>query len=466
MLKLKIGIKLSGVFDSEFWDQLVLQASFDEPAILHAVAAIGSAFRSKRLAGQPTGTSPTRLDIDEEGSQALLEYTKAIRCLQYHLRHNDIWSLRVTLITCMLFICFEYLRRNLQTGDTHLRNGLRILRQIQAGRLSQKQLIPSVEVPPDSVDEYLSEAFSRLNLQCTLFGLGSQYIHTHVPTLTCDSTGTFESPAQARRHLDALLGGTYRQLLEYCQNIDNKQETSDLALFLQHQQRLKTQLNRWQQKLMKTLEQPSSGIKTTISYRVLWMYHTMAQVIASVSHPQSLETDFDNYTDDFRNILAHSKVLTQMEKEYRLQLSPGSNQRKSFTVDMGYIPVLYYTGLKCRVPAIRREAARMMYHSPHCEGVWDGEYTAAIVRRVIAIEEGGSYEDTRVDGRSFDQSKAGTASADDQPTVSEESRIRQLNVVLPAEGLAQTKLQCLRRTWIEGSGWSHKIEIHDLWHCP
>ncbi len=450
MLKLKMGIKLSGIFDSDFWDTLVLQASFDEPAILHAVAAIGSAYRSDRLARDDYNTKTPDSDMDREGTRALLEYNRAIRCLKSHLYHTDICSLRVTLITCMLFICFEYLRRNIRTGDTHLLNGLRLVRDIEARGSPDKK--KNVAISPDSVDEHLVEAFARLNLQCALFGLGSK--HTYVTTRESLSSwnmpAIFQSVGQARRQLDGLLSGTYHLLMQHCQGERSDEQKHAHHGFLRDRGQLQTGLILWLQTYDTTLAQKKLDLTDTLAFMVLRMYHTMAVIISSVSHPQAHESDFDLHTADFVSIILQSIDLAEKAKVHMAE-RPSPFTKKTFTVDMGYIPVLYYTALKCRNPRIRRHAIMMMLASPHREGVWDGDLTAAIARRVVEIEEGDFYNEYDLEGDfgAHEMPQANEWSA--FPMLPERSRIHEVNVILPQEGVANTMLQCIRRRWVDGT---------------
>ncbi|KIW70691.1 hypothetical protein PV04_02936 [Phialophora macrospora] len=467
MLRLKMGVKLSGIFDSDFWDKLVLQASVDEPAVLHAVAAIGSAYRSDRLAKNDHGYGQTRevsnREMDSEGTRALLEYNMAIRCLTAHLSRTDICSLRVALITCMLFICFEYLRRNLRTGDTHLVNGLRLLRDIQARRGAPGGDNASVVGnPPDSLDDHLFEAFARLNLQCALFGLGLPF--TEIPRrrdrlCSFEIPSAFESLQQARRQLDEILSGTYHLLLQCCQNEGGHShgDEPDLDAFHRDQLELKAGLARWLHTYDTTLARSTANLTTTLAYMILRMYHTMGTIIVSVCHPLARESDFDHHTAAFVSIIEQAVDLSDTAKAHILmsqRRSPFSKQKRTFTVDMGFIPVLYYTALKCRVPRIRRQAAKLMEVAPHREGVWDGKFAAAIARRVFEIEEGECFAGFDVDGE-FDMFAA--PSPGDWatlPTLPEESKIYQVNVMLPEEGLANTTLQCIRRRWdAQDGGW-------------
>jgi hypothetical protein len=478
MLRLKMGVKLSGIFHSEFWDRLVLQASADEPAVRHAVAAIGSAYRSDRLArddydhDHDHGSDRkvvSNNEMDTEGTRALLEYNMAIRCLTAHLSRTDICSLRVALITCMLFICFEYLRRNLRTGDTHLVNGLRLLRDIQTRRGpdgGDGALV--VGNAPDCLDDYIAEAFARLNLQCALFGLGSPF--TEIPRRRREGLFSFEIPPafesvqQARRQLDELLSGTYHLLLQHCcqsERSDSRREepdpNPDPNVFHRDQLELKTRLARWLHAYDTTLARSKSNLTITLAYMVLRMYHTMATVVASVCHPLARESDFDQHNAAFVSIIEQAIDLSERAELHISMSQRGSRfarQKKTFTVDMGYIPVLYYTALKCRVPRIRRQAMKLMEASPHREGVWDGEFAAAIARRIVGIEEGEFFAGFDVDGEFDVFAVPSPADWSNLPTLPEESRIYQVNVILPQQGLANTVVQCIRRRWdTQHRGW-------------
>ncbi|KAM5344913.1 hypothetical protein ACJ41O_010775 [Fusarium nematophilum] len=107
-----ITVKLPGVFQSEFWARLTIQASAQEPAVLHAVIALSSAQRG-------------------DSSLTLRAYNTAIRQLQGHLERQDRYAIRLTRIACMVFICLEFLRGSVAAGEVHLRNGLRLLQGLQ-----------------------------------------------------------------------------------------------------------------------------------------------------------------------------------------------------------------------------------------------------------------------------------------------------------------------------------------------
>lgn len=96
--------QLSGFCGDGFWDKLVLQASHHEPAIRHAVIALGSLHgRFIRHNGLLSRCDPL-LHLDEF---ALQEYSLAIKCLYEQFSRQDKPAVDVCLVSCVLFACFE-----------------------------------------------------------------------------------------------------------------------------------------------------------------------------------------------------------------------------------------------------------------------------------------------------------------------------------------------------------------------
>jgi hypothetical protein len=72
--------------------------------------------------------------------------------------------------------------------------------------------------------------------------------------------------------------------------------------------------------------------------------------------------------------------------------SPSSKHRstEAFTFEMGIIPFLYFTAIKCRSPTVRRAAIHLLSKAtPQREGLWDARLMANIAKRMMEIEEDG-----------------------------------------------------------------------------
>jgi hypothetical protein len=90
--------QLAGFFSSDFWETFVLQAAYHEPAIRHAIVAIGSIhelFENESAI------------IDANRTFALEQYHLALRELLAPLSETGQRGVDVCLISCILFTCFE-----------------------------------------------------------------------------------------------------------------------------------------------------------------------------------------------------------------------------------------------------------------------------------------------------------------------------------------------------------------------
>lgn len=95
--------QLSGFWDSDFWDCLLIRATHHQPAIRHAVLALGS-LHERFEAGDRSVLSP--IWDRGEGGFALKQYNQAIHQVVKPASEGQ-QSVDVCLIACLLFACFE-----------------------------------------------------------------------------------------------------------------------------------------------------------------------------------------------------------------------------------------------------------------------------------------------------------------------------------------------------------------------
>ena len=102
---------LCGFFDSDIWERLVLQTTFQEPAIRYAVFALGSLHERFEMGDKTVFAS--NLDI-VQGGLALRQYTQAINHVINLSTSKGPRSLDICLVACILFACFEVSKTSLQ----------------------------------------------------------------------------------------------------------------------------------------------------------------------------------------------------------------------------------------------------------------------------------------------------------------------------------------------------------------
>lgn len=90
--------QLAGFFGSDFWERGVLQAAYHEPAIRHAIVAIGSLH--ELFEHNVTMVQANRIF-------ALEQYNLAISKLLVPITRSEDRGVDVCLISCILFTCVE-----------------------------------------------------------------------------------------------------------------------------------------------------------------------------------------------------------------------------------------------------------------------------------------------------------------------------------------------------------------------
>ncbi|CAP91722.1 Pc13g06530 [Penicillium rubens Wisconsin 54-1255] len=436
--------KFAGLFPSDFWETLIFQASAQETAVRHAIIALSSAHRFQgRYAAGPN-------QYDE--CFTLQQYNKAIQHLRINTTNNS-YSLRVALITCMLFITLEYMRGQYQMGNAHLQYGMKLLSDMSTPR-PPSSMVPTILAPEeDFAYNALVDAYVRLGIHSAMFGhmpSSHVYLVTKDPRTT-SLPYTFNSLLEARRSLDDLLNRVHCLRRHYHDHHASQTPTSNQQM-LNTQSVLLADLSLWR----KTYTVSVARLKTNkisgkdkTGYLLLRVHHEMATIMASVClSPEGTESElrFDTYTENFVRIMSgfldiwKSWTATAFSEEdfFKLATAPDDlkaifqdfNTMSGFTIEMGYIPPVYYTALKCRVPRIRRQAVRALRAAPHREGVWNGSILADVLEEVIRVEEGNFYAGNVRVNSSVGQVLPGNEDLL-VPKVPAEARVSDVRILLP-----------------------------------
>ncbi|KAF7556506.1 hypothetical protein G7046_g6272 [Stylonectria norvegica] len=446
--------KLPGIFGSRFWDTLVLQASYSEPAVMHAVLALSSVH--KRASLEATRNRRPEGIPDDKEQFSLRQYSKAINILG-KLVFRDKGSVRVTLVTCMVFICLEYLRGHYTASKTHLQYGMRLLTYVAASSGRAIDILNSL----DPVDNWLMESFTSLNLQAMLFGNETMFpgsipqtIHSQqIPVL-------FNSLHEARACFDRLLNEVVH-LEQSCkrERVPGMNYADFPTPLIHWQQRLQGELESWlaTYTVSRVKMQAHMGRLGKIAYHILRPYHTMANIATDTCLRPEGETCFDAYTHQFISIITQSSGTSNMIKSTDLSDTPFAYDSAlcHFVADIGWIPPLYYTALKCRVHRVRLQAIKLLMSVLSKEGIWNSRIAAHVAQGVMEVEERDFYKDTRlVDDFPLDSQPSISDLA--LPSLPEAYRVHDVEVLLPSSPLEEATYICRRKTY-DGS-WEDLID--------
>ena len=449
--KCRTAIKLPSLFVSAFWDTLVFQASVDEPAVLHAVLALGAVHNSEILQGDCLGSRDSYVNKQEKFM--LQHYSEAINCLQSRCSVRNKASIRVALVACVMFVCLELLRGHYQTALTHLGNGMKLLSEIRDRPEVAGNQTLTTRLSCDPMDDHITEALSSLSTQAALLDLVEQDSYLRLEAVTTElSCRTFSSLKQAKLHLYQLLKAIL-DLKAHCDQEDLLQPATRFSTQISHQQRLLSELSSWLNNFIasKAILTARNRVPDLFAYTLLLNHHTMAGIMASTCFPCNLsnESCFDAHTVDFISIITRSLTLWKIIVTTRIRQSlsrrplEGHHEGESI-VEIGWIPPLYYTAIKCRVHRIRLHAIRLLELSSHREGFWVASIMAAVARQVMTLEDDDTSAPTiDLENDNFDiWTVPGEQSRLRLPTVPEEQRVGEVKVVLPDDPAGKVTLIC------------------------
>jgi hypothetical protein len=454
--RLRTSKKAPGIFVSSFWDRLVFQVSSREPAVLHAALALSSIQKREIYFGKDSRGSEIKM-LDAQEEFMLQHYTKAIGHLQPHFSVKDRSSVRVALVTCVIFICLENLRGHFRTAQTHLKNGLKLLEEMQIA---------------DFADQCIVEEFTKLHVQVELLRLSYQHpcpmLQATEPEV---SSTTFGSTCDARQKMDQILSQIFHLTEQARGEILPKFGTYSTDL-LNRQALIRAQLVEWHDtynasdtnlrthKLVRDKSlQVQIIMRDRFAYGLLRIWHIIAGIMASAALWPGCEWKFNCHTSDFISVLTQTIGLRMIVPATQKALYGTGNELTRSIFHIGVMPALYYTAIKCRVHRVRLQAVRLLESTSHREGLWDAKIVACIARKVMEIEEGDFYKNYV----QYDDFPLFNAPEEPDlliPALPDSHRVHEVEVVLPESPMARVELLCRRKR--EDGSWDTLVNEYDL----
>ncbi|KAH8678856.1 hypothetical protein BGZ60DRAFT_468234 [Tricladium varicosporioides] len=358
--------QLTGFDGESFWDRFVLQATHHEPAIRHAIIALGSLHEKFMRRGGV-------LSHNEVDDFALQQYGSAIKCLVQPFSQKKQPAM-------------DLIQANFGQAMAHIQSGSKILCEIKYNeqtRQNEHDVLTASSLPYVPMD-ILLEIYLRLDFQLgQMLGAPSWSIYQktmenrpnyNVPTV-------FSSLSEARESL-IFNHQTYSLSLMGVSELDDEHHAAGFAT--------------WQLAANKMLDQWSYAFDQLLEARmdtmtendkrgayVLQIHRVLTRVAALISRGKSdNQLLWDEFPDAFRTILSLVEKVIQKD----------SGNQPSFSMDMQIIGPLYEIIGRCRDPTIRRKAIELLESAPRQEGIWNSFLTAKVARRVMEIEEEGLGE--------------------------------------------------------------------------
>jgi hypothetical protein len=441
-------LKLPGAFAAVFWATRVMQASHSEPAVLHAIMALGSAH--KKEISENGSLDGKGKALNKRERFMLQHYSKAIKHIQPHFSTKNNTSLDVGLMTCVIFVCLEFFRGNYRTGYIHLQNGLRLLND--------------AESRSSSVDRSVIETLVRMDVAANLFGQGGQFLSLPLQMSMPEIPATeFRSADQARQPLDRLLNEILH-LTEQCRQNGASQDPPLPPRALEKQRRIRVELALWLRTYEATLAKPKPKlvVRDIFPYRLLRLYHSMAEIMVDTCLWPISQMRFDSHEGTFLSILLQTMDLQKMAYALAHLVTPPSGYCRVMSTsiaDIGGIPPLYYTVIKCRNHRIRLQAAKILDRFAHKETIWDSAVALCVATEVMRTEEQDFYRNIETED-DFDFLSIPNEKDLLLPVLPESNRLQDVQVTLPDESTGTLVLRMRRR--LKSGCWDETVKEYEL----
>jgi hypothetical protein len=366
---------LPGVYEAKLWNKIILPVSLTEPAVRHAVLALG-AFGLRRENGSGS--------VEENDRFALQHYSKAMKVLQSKISEEKKLSPDLILITCLLFVIFELQNSGWLEAKAHCSGGTRIIREMR------EDLLPISKASKTAIQP-LVDAFERMDIQMSLF------TSDRVQLNQSRGPGTFtrlpvDMEFETLYEPSCTLNVMMCAMRELVMAVEHKKFTpqgvydAEYPAFEYEQTKQLVSLARWEE-AMESLIPDLVTPRDRQTAAVLQMLVLTTKLKVAECFNEGREMRWDAYLPEFTRIVGLAEtVLSQNEQDL-----PNANRLAfpSFTTDMGAIPTLNFTVLKCRDPYLRQKALLLLGNCKHQEGVWDGPTHALSAASIVRLEERG-----------------------------------------------------------------------------
>jgi len=358
---------ISGFFESDdFWKTVALRVSHDAPAVKHAllaVSALHEATERRRNADKLGGL---------EDGFAVVEYNRAIRCLMELKDQDSRKEAAVSLVTCVLFVCLEFMRGNISAAQKHIRSGSAILDV----EFNSRDCQSPKKITETDIMEELSTTFSRMRLQSILFD--SNGIPNMIKGFSnLDPTVyQFSSISEARAVHYALSANA---AIFIYSTTEVKYSLDVTIAQLATQACMESQFQNWRQSFHTfiSVQCPNLTPREIKASKVLRIQNLVMFLWLSTCLTPD-ECAYDAFYTEFETIINLASEIAEEGNSKTMSL---------FHFDMGIIPPLHFVGTKCRFPNLRRQILQILGMAHWKEGMFDSYRSYRYIHVLMKIEE-------------------------------------------------------------------------------
>lgn len=347
---------------------MVIQSSYREPAVKHAMAAIG-ALHERIMQGDLVdgyrGSVATEF--------ALEQCNKSIACLVSGSDHstsvsngrkNQTPRTTLTLITCILFTCFEAMQGRCNSAVNHALQGHQILRSTADERN---------KASPQEVDEVeeLRPLAERLEVQAkALVDKSKQPQQNHSANAPMLPLVIVMHDLQ---HAHATLQTAINNVMVFMQSFNPKAPPDEIAMNMAEKNlRYAPWFYQWEVAFTEYLSR-NFGVMSDIEVKramVLKANHCAGTMLARVDQSQGAAA-YDAFEEECEAIVSLSEQVLSAYSVPPLPTLNSANSGTSFlSLSLWVTDPLWIVISRCRNPSVRKAAFHLLSQHPRQEGIW------------------------------------------------------------------------------------------------
>lgn len=395
----RTGYDIFPTFDSGSTRQRLLESSHSNPAIRHAILALGALDRTAELAQSFEKMSLTPVERDaaanEHHQNALRQYAKAVKHMSADATSTK-QDLRTMLLTCLLTLAFESWTGNMDLAVNQVHAGIRLIQEWKEKYRNDEDKFTRLSPAPYVVEDDLIQIFCRLAVQHSFFADGhSPELHAVLgmegPRFTRSMPDTFSDIFEAGKYYNGIIRRGVYLITTHSAYLgpDVRKDSEIWRWAMKEQEEIQADVWRFNKAFEPVLQKVADGPQ---KHYALFIQLSMAiGYIGLSTHLSTDESIHDEYNPVYKRVVFLAKaVMKEMP-------TPNKTRRSNFCFDTRVIVPLWVVGLKCREPTIRREAISFLLANPRREGIWDSVFAGKVLQWAMEIEEE-FLEDGKVPG--------------------------------------------------------------------
>lgn len=366
----RIATALSGLVGQSFWNGVLFQLVYVQPAVKHAVVSLGALFESLHVR-----------ELQHNLSFALELQTYSLRqillCIKRLQDGDASISAETMLSTCVLMATHQSFLGDWDMSTRHLRSGLKLIEE--QGLISKRS-----RCAPEVLEKCILPELERLKVQCLLVQKNQgkaedkALIWFGPPPGEFSVPHDFESLQAASMCLDELLQHILDQMHfqssgephDVCEHA--KLFHSARGIFYDFEERLRVYL----------MLHRNSFRSVDQNHQALLNMRMCLSKLFMLTHAVVDETAFDKHTGLFQDLI--------MWVEEYLRTRPKVGTRLVLVGhDIEPVLALRTTALHCREPSIRAEVVRLLQFADSPELASSMRGHIATLEKIKAIEEKG-----------------------------------------------------------------------------